>query len=333
MKKMINNPDNIVDEMIDGYIAAFPNYVKRHEKNPRIVLRTIPKPKDKVSIMIGNGSGHEPIAIGWVGEGMLDANAVGEIFAAPSPALIQEAIEAIDSDAGVLLLISSHSGDLINSKSAVLNARMAGVNVDMLVMYDDISSAPKEERQNRRGGPGTTFIYKILGAYAEQGASLSELKHLGETIRDNTCTLGASLKSGISPLTGKEMFTLPENKIFIGMGVHGEPGLAELEMTTCDEIVTFMMEKLIADLPYQKNDQVLVMLNNMGSSTLMEQLIIYRKIDKLLKEAEITALPPLIGTFVTTQETVGFTISLCKVDQQMEKLWNAPFDVPFFNKA
>ncbi len=333
MKKIINNPDHIVDEMIEGYVSAYPDIVKCHEKNSRIVMRANPKPTDKVRIIIGNGSGHEPIAMGWVGEGMLDANAVGELFAAPSPSLIQETIEAVDTGAGVLVLISNHSGDLINSKSALVNAKAAGCNVDMLVMYDDISSAPREDSRNRRGAAGTTFIYKILGAFAEQGASLIELKHLGETIRDHTCTLGVSVNPGISPLTGQEMFSLPDDKIYVGMGVHGEPGIAELEMTSCDEIVEFVMSKILSDLPFQSGDRVLVMVNNMGGSTLMEQLIIYRKIDSILKRGNIEALSPLIGALVTTQETAGFSISLCKVTPQMEALWNAPFKVPFFYKV
>lgn len=332
MKKMINKIEDIVDEMLDGYIAAFPEYVKRSENNSRVVLRTTPKQSGHVALVIGNGSGHEPIAVGWIGKGLLDANAVGDIFTAPSPDMIADAIRFADTGAGVLLLISSHSGDIMNGEVAVELAQTEGINVESLIMYDDISSAPRDNLSQRRGAPGTTFIYKILGAYAEQGASLSELKVLGETVRDNTCTLGASLQSGISPLTKKPMFTLPKNSLYIGMGVHGEPGLAELKMAPADEIVSYMMGQILGDLPFSSNDRVFVMVNGTGGLTLMEQLIIYRQVHRILHDHGITALPPLIGSYVTTQESVGFSISLCRATQQMIDLWAEPYDAPFFYK-
>lgn len=331
MKKMLNKVEEAVDEMIDGFVKARPDHVKRWAGNPRVVVRANQKGPGKVGLVIGNGSGHEPIAVGWVGDGMLDANAVGDIFAAPPPELICDAIRAADSGAGVLLLISNHAGDVMNGEAGADLARAAGIEVETLWMYDDISSAPRDQLDRRRGAPGTTFIYKIVGARAEQGAGLQELKTLGESVRDATCTLAASLTPGVSPLTRLPMFTLPENEVFVGMGVHGEPGVASMPAGAADDIVAFMAGKILDDLPFRQGDAVLAMVNGMGGTTLMELLVIYRKFAECLGERGVElAADPLIGTYVTTQEMGGFSLSLCRVEPSMVALWNEPQGAPFF---
>lgn len=330
MKKILN-PDSIVNDMIDGYVASYGDYVAK-AANPRVVVRTKPKDKGKVGIVIGNGCGHEPIAMGWVGQGMLDANAVGDIFAAPPADLILEAIREADKGAGVLLLISRHAGDVINGEMAVELARMEGLEVEPLLMYDDISSAPKGKEEDRRGAAGTTFIYKIIGAKAEEGATLSELKALGERVRDNTRTLAAAVAPGISPIIGKPMFTLPEDEIYLGMGVHGEPGLKSIKMTNAKDIVTEMMTAILEDLPFQSGDEVLTFVNGMGSTTLMELLIIHKEVDAILQSNAIKVFKPLVGEYITTQEMAGFSISLCRVDGELKRLWDAPVSVPFFHR-
>ncbi len=331
MKKILNHPDSIVKDMIDGYVAAYSDYVKT-SSNPRVVIRSNPKAKGKVAMVIGNGCGHEPIAMGWVGQGMLDANAVGDIFAAPPSDLILEAIRESDRGAGVLLLISRHAGDVINGEMAVELAQMEGLNVEALLMYDDISSAPKGKEEDRRGAAGTTFIYKLVGARAEEGASLAELKALGEKVRDNTRTLGAAVAPGISPLTGKAMFSLPEDEIYLGMGVHGEPGLKSIKLDTAQAVVAEMMEAILDDLPYHAEDEVLVFVNGMGSTTLMELFVIYNEVATTLKAKGIKAYKPLIGEYITTQEMAGFSISLCLCQNEFKRLWDAPVSVPFFHR-
>ena len=331
MKKMLNAVEHAVDEMIAGYVAAYPSRVAKDGSDGRVVKRATPKPPGTVALVIGNGSGHEPIAMGWVGEGLLDANAVGDIFAAPAPELVAEAIAAADTGGGVLLLISNHSGDIINGEAGADLARAEGHEVEILVMYDDISTAPREEAEFRRGAPGTTFIYKLCGALAEQGAPLAEVKAFGEKVRDATATLGASLKGGVSPLTGEVMFTLPEDEVFVGVGVHGEPGMARMPAGKSDDIVDFMVEKLLADLPFVKGDAVFVLVNGMGATTLMELLIIYRRLATRLDEAGIVlADEPLIGSYVTTQDTSGFSISFLRADEQMRRLWTAADNAPFY---
>jgi dihydroxyacetone kinase-like protein len=331
VRKLINRPEAIVDELIDGYLAAYGDYVSRVEGR-RVVTRAVPKERGKVGLVIGNGSGHEPIAVGWVGLGMLDANALGEVFAAPPPDLILEAIRAADRGTGVLLLISQHAGDVLNGEMAVELARAEGLEVEALLMYDDISSAPKGNESERRGAPGTTFIYKILGASAEEGAGLADLKALGERVRDQTRTLSAAVAPGISPLTGEPMFSLPEGEIFLGMGVHGEPGFRRMKGATADAVVAAMMEGILEDLPFEAGDEVLAFVNGAGGTTLMELLIVYRAVAKILGERGLRAYKPLVGEYVTTQEMAGFSISLCRADQEMKRLWDAPVAVPFYHR-
>jgi len=331
MKKLFNHPERIVDDMIDGYVAAYGDYVARSH-HPRVVVRRTPKDVGKVGLVIGNGSGHEPIAAGWIGHGMLDANALGEVFAAPAPDVILEGIRAADRGGGVLLLVSQHAGDVINSEMAVELARAEGITVETLLMFDDISSAPKGRENERRGAPGTTFIYKIVGARAEEGGPLAELKTLGERVRDATRTLAAALAPGISPLTGQPMFTLPEGEIYLGMGVHGEPGLKSMPMTSAESVVCEMMEAILQDLPFTAGDEALAFVNGMGGTTLMELLTVYRTVDVVLRQTDITPYRPLVGEYVTTQEMAGISISLCRCDDDMKRLWSASVRVPFFHR-
>jgi len=330
MKKLINSVESIVDDMLQGYVAAHGDRIML-APNSRIVLRKNKKSADKVALIIGNGSGHEPIAMGWVGKGLLDANVVGEIFAAPMPDLILEGMQIVDNGAGVILLVSSHSGDIMNADVAVEDALDLGINVKPLLMYDDISSAPKGEEHERRGSPGTTFIYKILGAGAEQGREIDELFNLGERVRDATRTLGVAVAPGISPLSGQPMFELEENEIFVGMGVHGEPGLGRRKIGPIKEIVAELMEIIMDDLPFVSGDDVIAMVNGSGGTTMMELLIIYKEVSNFLAKQNVTIFKPLVAEMVTTQEMAGFSISLLKTDDEMKKLWIAPSSAPYFH--
>ncbi len=331
MKKLMNDPDALVEHMLDGYVAAYADVVARGP-HPNVIVRREPKAAGKVGIVIGNGSGHEPIAVGWVGEGMLDANAVGEVFAAPPPDLILEAIRAADFGAGVLLLVSRHAGDVINAEMAVELARDEGIEVEPLLMYDDVSSAPKGQEADRRGAPGTAFVYKVVGARAEEGAGLAELLALGERVRDATRTLAAAVAPGVSPLTGQPMFELPEGEVYLGMGVHGEPGLRSVPFAEADALVAEMMPEILDDLPFEDGDEVLAFVNGMGGTTLMELLVVHRAVAAALEERGVRAHRPLVGSFVTTQEMAGFSISLCRADDEIKRLWDAPTRVPFFHR-
>lgn len=330
MKKLINSPERIVDDMLEGYAAAYSDMI-RYEPGSRIVLRCEPK-RQGVGLVIGNGSGHEPIAMGWVGYGMLDANAAGNIFTAPGPELIVEALRAADPGGGCLLLISNHAGDVMNGELAVELALEEGLKVAPLVMYDDISSAPKGREPERRGAPGTTFIYKIVGARAEEGAGLEEVLKLGEAVRDATRTLSVAVSPGTSPLTGEPMFHLAEDEIFIGMGVHGEAGFKKQKIAPVAEVVRTMAEAVLEDLPFEAGDEVLAFVNGAGGTTLGELLVAYRELDKILTEQQIRAYKPLVGSYITTQEMGGMSLSLCRATAEFKRLWDAPARVPFFHR-
>jgi dihydroxyacetone kinase-like protein len=329
MKKLINSPDHIVDDMLEGYAAAYGDLI-RYQPGSRIVLRRERK-KQGVGLVIGNGSGHEPIAMGWVGKGMLDANVAGDIFTAPGPELIVAALKAADPGGGCLLLISNHAGDVMNGELAVELAREEGLKVEPLIMYDDISSAPKGQEPQRRGAPGTTFIYKIVGARAEEGVSLDELLPLGESVRDATRTLSVAVAAGTSPITGGLMFHLEPDEIFIGMGVHGEAGFKKQKIAPAAEVVRTMTEALLDDLPFRAGE-VLAFVNGAGGTTLAELLIVYRELDRVLAEYRIKAYKPLVGSYITTQEMGGMSIALCQATPEFKRLWDAPVRVPFFHR-
>jgi len=330
MKKLFNTKERMPDDMIDGYVAAYPEIVCRGA-NPRVVRRTQLQTKDnKVALLIGNGCGHEPIAMGFVGEGLLDANVVGDVFSAPSADLIVEGIEEVCGDAGAVLLISRHEGDVINGNEAALIAQDDGLDVRPLLMYDDISSAPKGAEQDRRGAAGTLFIYKILGAAAETGMGLTELVQLGEAVRGETRTLGAALTPAISPLTGEKMFSLPDDEVYIGMGVHGEPGVSRRKTGPVRDLVVFMVEELLKDKPIEENTTTVVLVNGSGGTTIMELLTIYAEVNTLLAAKNIINVSPMIGSFSTTQEMGGFSISLFTPNESMLEYWRAPHASPHF---
>ena len=329
MKKLFNSRDTMVGDMIAGFVAAFPGQVARGV-HPRLVRRAVPKDAGKVTLVIGNGCGHEPIAMGYVGEGMLDGNVVGDVFSAPSSDLILAGLREVSGSAGTVLLISRHEGDVINGMEAALQAADEGLKVRPLWMYDDISSAPKGAEEDRRGAAGTLFIYKILGAAAEEGMELDALVTLGAAVRSATRTLGAALTPGISPLTGRAMFALPEDEVFIGMGVHGEPGVGRRKVEPLRDLVGFMLAALMDDRPVAAGTPVVVLINGAGGTTMMELLSVYGEVTAWLAARGIPALSPAIGSLSTTQEMGGFSISLLTPDQTMLRLWRATQATPQF---
>ncbi len=322
-RKLINDPDNIVDEMLEGFCAAYSDIVQLG--GDRLVLRAQPKALGKVGLVMGGGSGHEPAMLGWVGRGLLDVNIVGEVFTAPGPERILAGIRAADRGAGVLLCVSHHEGDRLNAELALEFCEAEGSDkVDMVMLYDDVSSAPKGRESERRGTAGLFFVWKLLGAFCEGDATLEAAKALAAKARDNTRSLAMSLSSCASPVTGEVMFELAEGDMEIGMGLHGEVGMGRQKALSADETVDLMLPPIIDDLPFQAGDEVLVLLNNSGSLTLMELFILYRRVAVKLRETGIRVYKSWIGPYATTLETAGFAISLCRVDDQLKALWDAP---------
>ncbi|MEM6282354.1 MAG: dihydroxyacetone kinase subunit DhaK [Chloroflexota bacterium] len=322
-QKLINQPENILSDMLSGFVAAYHDIVQLTDN--RLIVRRNPKAEGKVGLVIGNGSGHEPAMIGLIGEGLFDVNIAGEIFTAPGPERIVEGIKAADRGAGVLVCVSHHAGDLMNAEMALELCEMEGIdNVEMVVLYDDISSAPKGSESERRGTAGLFFVWKMLGAFAEQSDDLNACKAIAEKIRDNTRTLAMALTSCTNPITGELMFELPDDEMEIGTGVHGEVGFGRQKVASADETIDLMLPRIIEDLPFQSGDDVLVMLNNSGSMTLMELFILYNRVAQILADNSINVYKSWIGPYATTQEMAGFALSLCRVDDELKALWDAP---------
>ncbi len=334
-RKLLNDVADAVDEMLDGLLAAQAHRVTRGPRD-RIVVRARPKDAGRVALVIGNGSGHEPIAVGWVGEGLLDANACGDVFTAPPPDLLADAIVAADRGAGVVVLVSQHDGDVLCARDAVSIARSRGVRAEPLHLYDDVATAPPERRSERRGAPGTTFAYKVLGAAAEAGTGLEDLLALGARLRDATSTLTLGLGPGTSPLTGAPTHHVPSREVLVGTGVHGEGGSGTLPHGPVDDLVAHVLDVLLADLPAARpdgspwDDEVLVLVNGAGGTTLMELLVVHRAVDARLRAEGLVPFRPLVGELVTTQETAGVAVSLARTDPEIRRWWTAPCDAPYF---
>ena len=323
--KLINEPQNIVDEMLEGFCAAYSDIVRLDDN--RLVVRAEPKSPGKVALVIGNGSGHEPAMIGLIGEGLFDVNIAGEIFTAPGPERIVDGMRTADRGGGVLVCVSHHAGDRLNAELALELCEAEGIdNVDIVILYDDISSAPKGREPERRGTAGLFFVWKMLGAFCEGDVDLPTAKRLAEKVRDNTRSIAMSLSSCASPVTGEVMFELPEDEMEVGMGLHGEMGMGRQKALSADETIDLMLPPILEDLPFNASDEVLVLLNNSGSLTLMELFILYRRVATTLAEADIRVYKSWIGAYATTQEMAGFALSLCRVDNQLKALWDAPAD-------
>lgn len=330
MKKLIDDPSKLVEDMLDGYVKAYSKRVTLVGKN--ILLRAQEKAIDKVAVIIGNGSGHEPAMIDLVGEGLFDANVCGKIFTAPSPLEMLRAIKEVSKNGrkDILLLVSSHAGDILNAKMAIVLAKAEQINAHMVVLWDDIASAPKGQEEERRGTAGLFFAYKIVCAAAEVGMNIHDLIQLAQNVRDHTKTLSVAIQSGTHPETGLSTFTLADDEIEVGMGIHGEAGSGIMKLPTAKELAALMMEQLIADQPFEKGDRVAVLLNNAGSMTRMELMILYRHVHDILHEKGIEIVRNWIGTYVTTQEMAGCSISLCSMDDKMLKYYDQKADSILF---
>ncbi len=330
--KLINRPEDILGEMLEGFCAAYGDVARLTDNG--LVVRAQPKAAGKVGLVIGNGSGHEPAMIGWIGEGLFDVNIAGEIFTAPGPERIVDGIRAADCGGGVLVCVSHHAGDLLNAELALELCEAEGItDVEMVVLYDDISSAPKGRESERRGTAGLFFVWKMLGAFCEGDGDLAAAKALAEKVRDNTRSLAMSLSSCASPITGEVMFEMPEDEMEIGMGLHGEMGMGRQKALGADATIDLMLPPILEDLPFAAGDEVLVLLNNSGSMTLMELFILYRRAAEALAEAGIRVYGSWIGPYATTQEMAGFALSLCRVDVEMKALWDAPANGAYMKQA
>lgn len=326
MKKIINSPEEVVEEMLQGAVLAHPSYLKRLEGFNVLVRAN--GPTDKVALVSGGGSGHEPSHGGFVGRGMLDGAVAGAVFTSPTPDQVFEAIKAVDGGRGVLLIIKNYTGDLLNFEMASELAEAEGIKVAHVVVNDDVAVENSTWTSGRRGIAGTVFVHKITGAKAETGASLAEVKQVAEKVIANVRSMGMALSPCIVPAAGKPSFSLGENEVEIGMGIHGEPGTHREALRPADETVSHLMDKILAEGLVAVGDEVAVMVNGLGGTPLMELYIIYRKVAEILTAKGVTTARSYVGNYMTSLEMAGFSITVLKLDSELKELLGAPADTP-----
>ncbi|MBO5155097.1 MAG: dihydroxyacetone kinase subunit DhaK [Eubacterium sp.] len=325
MKKLINSVETVEDEMIQGLIKAYPQYLKKIDGH-NVVVRA-KKKEGKVALISGGGSGHEPAHAGYVGEGMLDAAVAGAVYTSPASDAILEGIKAIATDAGVLMVIKNYTGDVMNFEMAAEMAEMEGINVKQVVVNDDVAVKDSLYTVGRRGVAGTVFVHKIAGALAETGASLDEVQAVAQKVIDNVRTMGAATLPSTIPASGKPGFELAEDEMEVGIGIHGEPGTHREKMMTANDITDHLLEKILADIDYS-GSEVAVMVNGSGSTPLMELYIINNRVADVLAEKGIKVVQTFVGEYMTSIDMAGFSISVLKLDDQLKELLAAKADTP-----
>lgn len=333
MKKIINDPLAFVDEFVEGILLAHPGLVKTPGSDKRVLVRADAPVAGKVGIITGGGSGHLPLFKGYVGMGLCDGVAIGNVFSSPSSAQILEATKAVNGGAGVLYLYGNYGGDVFNFDLSVDMAELEGIPTRTVLGRDDVASQPKERAADRRGVAGIFFAYKAAGAAAERGDSLDEVAAVAEDIIENTATMGVGLTPTILPTTGKPSFQLADNEMEIGIGIHGEPGILRGQLESADDIADHIMSRLTADLNLQAGDRVAVLVNGLGATPLEELYVLYRRIHHTLADSGVEIAKKYVGEYATSLEMAGASISLLKLDDGRLELLNAPASSPFFAEA
>jgi len=331
MKKFINNPENVVNESIEGYLTAYPKYIKKLE-DARVLIRKNDPNFNKVAIITGGGSGHKPAFIGYIGEGLVDGVAVGEIFAAPPADWIYRATKKLDMGKGTIYLYGNFSGDIMNFKMAKTLAEADGIKVEEVIANDDIASAPPEKIENRRAIAGEVIMWKVGGAAALSGMNISQVKDLSEQAVQNTRSMGVGTYPPIIPATGKKSFILKEDEMEVGVGHHGEPGIKIEKIKSADKITTELMDAILDDLPFKSYEKVSVLINGLGATPLQELYIINKKVSEILDKYKMKKVITYVGEYFTSLEMAGFSITLTRLDDNLEKLILAKADSPLFKQ-
>ncbi len=329
MKKIINDPDLVVQDMLKGLVAAYPSSFKL-VPNTTVIVRKDAPVTGKVGLVSGGGSGHEPAHAGYVGEGMLDAAVCGEVFTSPTPDQIFEAIKAVDGGAGVFLVIKNYTGDVMNFEMAAELAQAEGIEVEHVIVNDDVAVEDSSFTTGRRGIAGTIFVHKMAGAKAQSGGSLQEVKTVAEKVVANVRSMGMALSPCTVPAAGKPSFELAENEMEVGMGIHGEPGTERKAIATADEIATELTQKVLDDMNLSSGDEVAVMINGLGSTPEMELYIVNGKVNEILNEKGIQIYQTFVGEYMTSLEMAGCSVTLLKLDEELKELLDAESKSPAF---
>ena len=325
MKKIINNPTDVVSEALMGMQAAYPDKLVYTPKME--VISRKEKKTDKVAVISGGGAGHEPLHAGFVGKGMLDAAISGNVFSSPSPDRIGSAIEQVSCGKGVLMVIKNYSGDIMNFGLSADLADMDDIEVAQVIVKDDVAVPDREEGTGRRGIAGTVFVHKIAGAKAEQGASLAEVKAAAEKAVRNIRTMGVAMTPCILPAVGKPGFQIADDEIEIGMGIHGEQGVETTKIKSAKEIAEILVGRILDDYDYS-GSEVAVLVNGLGGTPLMELYILNLEVQKILEEKGIKAYRTFVGNYCTAIDMTGASVTLMKLDDELKELLDAPCDTP-----
>ncbi len=329
MKKLINKPQNYVDEALDGLVAANPSLVRTGATN-RVIARAAGQQKGKVGVVSGGGFGHLPLFCGYVGPGLLHACSVGNVFEGPNVDSCIEAIKAADGGAGVLNLFGNYGGDKMNFAMASEMVDLDGIETRTVLGTDDIAGAEPAEAAKRRGVAGILYAYKVAGTAADQGKSLDEVTARAQRAGDSVRTIGVAIAPCQVPGASQPTFTLGDGEIELGMGIHGEPGISRKPMMTADELVDEMVDRLLEDKPATRGGRVSILVNGLGATPLEELFILFRHARKRLGDAGLELVQPLVGPYVTSMEMAGASISLFHLDEELESLYRAPASCPFW---
>ncbi|MGZ6545735.1 MAG: dihydroxyacetone kinase subunit DhaK [Actinomycetota bacterium] len=323
MKKLINDPANVVREELEGIEAAYPDLVKV-QYDPYLIVRADAPVQGKVALISGGGSGHEPMHGGFVGKGMLDAACPGEVFTSPTPDQMEAATKAVNGGAGVIHIVKNYTGDVMNFDMAAELCRAEGIDVESVLVDDDVAVQDSLYTAGRRGVGTTVLVEKIAGAAADAGRPLKEVADVCREVNANGRTMGMALTSCTVPAAGKPTFELGDDEMEIGIGIHGEPGRERMKLKPVAEIVEMMAAAVVEDLPFSSGDQVLAFVNGMGGTPLIELYVVFNELNKLLKGKGITIARNLIGSYITSLDMAGCSITLLKLNDDFIKLWDAP---------
>ena len=327
MKKLINDPDAVVRESLQGFAAAHPDLVQVHF-DPTYVVRADGAQDGKVGVVSGGGSGHEPMHNGYVGRGMLDAACPGEVFTSPTPDQMQAATEAVDGGAGVLHLVKNYTGDVMNFDMAADLAEDSGTDVRSVVINDDVAVEDSTYTAGRRGVGATVLIEKICGAAAADGYALDDVADLAAACNEDARSMGMALTSCTVPSAGEPTFDLGEEEMEIGIGIHGEPGRERKDIAPADEVVDLLMEPVIADRPFTDSDDVLLFVNSMGGTPMIELYLAYRKAVEVAEAHGLNVVRNLVGPYITSLEMAGMSVTLLQMTEERTRLWDAPVHTP-----
>lgn len=328
MKKIINNPNDVVSDMVSGMIQAFPEELEQIDGT--MVIKRKELSSNKVGLVSGGGSGHEPAHAGYVGKGMLDAAVAGEVFTSPTPDQILEAIKAVDTGHGVLLIVKNYTGDVMNFDMASELAESEGIKVEQVIVNDDVAVEDSDFTTGRRGIAGTVFVHKIAGAMAETGATLNEVKEIAEKTINQVRSMGMALTPCTVPAAGKPSFQLEENEMEIGIGIHGEAGIERKPIASAEDIANELTQKVFDDLGLQSGDEVAVMINGLGATPEMELFILQKHVNQLLENKRLSVFRTYVGEFMTSLEMTGCSVTLLKVDDQLKSLLEAASEATAF---